>query len=422
MFRFAGLIISIAMTIAVAETVAESNLPKGGQIPKKTNSIVKEAEGNNQDEVVSEDDKVASKKSVSPDKEEDEGNDMELLKAQLESEFYKETTGSLKWALGIMVTFFILFLGYLIFRREKEYKEALKEIRSTLKEARETSTETRRHADSAREWEAKAQEKVKDIEESVNKELEKIRKEGKRVIDKTIKEAERQREISELWNEGVRAINSQNFELAIESFERIVEDYKEESSSAYYNWGTALVALGKRKQDDEADELYRQAFEKYAKAVEIKKDSDDDAYNNWGAALIYLAKLKQGDEADELYRQAFEKCAKAVEIKKDKDDAYSNWGVALIGLAKNKTGENRDKLFKQAEAKLLEAESIKPCSSSYNLACLYALNDNEDKCREWFEKGEEKGTLPTRQVAEEDDDLNNVKDKDWFKRIKWSGE
>jgi len=67
----------------------------------------------------------------------------------------------------------------------------------------------------------------------------------------------------------------------------------------------------------------------------------------------------------------------------------------------------------------VKAEAIKDGSGSYDLACIFALRDDEPNCRKWLETGQEAGTLPTRGHAMKDEDLKNMREKDWFGEIGW---
>ncbi len=247
------------------------------------------------------------------------------------------------------------------------------------------------------------------------------------------------------------------FSQAYEKYGKAVE-IKPEKHEAFYNWGIALYEQAKQKTGNEADELFTQSYEKYGKAVEIKSDKHE-AYNNWGAALYELAKQKMGKEADELFTQSYEKYGKAVELKPDYHEAFYNWGTVLSDHAKQKTGSEADELFAEsyekygkavnikpdyletfnnwtnalvshsrnkagkekddlltkAEILLRNVEDIKSGFGSYNLACINSIRNNEDECLKWLENSYEHGKLVTIEHMNEDSDLDNVRDKDWFK-------
>ena len=336
------------------------------------------------------------------------------IEAELGKEYYKDCVQTLRWALGIIVA----FVAYVVFKSGREHKEALADVKQTLGDAREACKEARAASDKAREYEEKAQERLSRVDEMVGAKLKEIEEKGKALIASLIQEGEKQRKISELWNEGSRAAKAEDFAGAADCFRRIIEDFKVENAVAYNNWGAALCDLAKRKEGAESEELFRASFEKYEKAVQIKPDYHM-AYSNWGNALSDLARRKTGAESEELFRASFEKYQKAVQIKPDYHEAYSNWGKAILILEKSKDGENRGKLLDEAKQKCLKAESIKEGSGAYNLACASVLLGEETECRKWLETGERCGTLPTRGYVMSDADLESVRDKEWFKQIQW---
>ena len=147
-----------------------------------------------------------------------------------------------------------------------------------------------------------------------------------------------------------------------------------------------------------------------------------EAFGGWGNALLEKALNKTGEEADDLFAQAGEKYRKAVEIKPDDFMALDNWGSSLLFRAKIQTGSDADTLIQQAQKKCLAAEKVKRGAGAYNLACIAALHDEKEQCRDWLQIGEEEGTLPTREHAETDDDLAYIREEDWFQQIRWQGE
>jgi hypothetical protein len=308
-------------------------------------------------------------------KNEDYVVENQVLKYAVKS--YEESIATLRWAIGGIITLISVLaaaVGYVVVRHKGEYKEAV--------------SEAKKASESASKCAEKAQEKLDSIDEMVERKLKEIENKGKAQREALIKvadkrreeareEAERQRKISELWNESFRALKNEDYESAANKLEQIVKDFKMKDAAVYNNWGAALSDLAKRKEGEEAERLFVEAFGKYEKAVGIKPDYCE-AYNNWGAALLYLAARKKGDEQRKLLGEAREKC--------------------------------------------LKAESIKRGSAAYNLACANCRLDDEGECKRWLKIGEEERTLQTREYAMKDEDLESVRDKDWFKTIRWKGE
>ena len=205
------------------------------------------------------------------------------------------------------------------------------------------------------------------------------------------------------------------FALAGEKYQAALK-IKPDNHEALNNWGIALSDQAKNKTGGEADRLFALAGEKYQVALKGKPDMYE-AQNNMGSNLFYQAKIKTGEEADYLFAQAGEKYQAALKIKPDYHKALSNWGIALYNQAKTKTGKEADRLFAQSKDLLLKAESISPGDAAYNIACWCAIRRQENECKEWLEKCLNLGVMLSRQHLEKDQDLENVREKHWFKAI-----
>ena len=205
------------------------------------------------------------------------------------------------------------------------------------------------------------------------------------------------------------------FKQSFEKYEQALK-IKPNKHKSLYNWGTALSDLAKTKEGKEADDLFKQSFEKYEQALKIKTDYHE-ALNNWGTALLDLAKTKEGKEADDLFKQSFEKYEQALKIKTDEHKALYNWGTALLDLAKTKEGKEADDLFRQSIKKLMKAEEIKEGEAAYNIACVYALMNKTKESLIWLEKGLKKEPTPSRRHTLLDNDLDNIKDTNDFRRL-----
>ena len=379
-----------------------------------------------------------------------------------------------------------------------ESKEAVAEVKDIRKEADEIKKEARSACDNAQEWEGKAQEKVEKIDKEVKEKLKEIDKEGKEKLkeidkegkeklkeidkraDKKFKEVDdkikkvrkasvqqvsdegkKQREISRMSDEALKAYHEKEYEKACELWKQLTgkdeknwsafnnwglalsgwarqpgvegaEDkfgqacgkyekavrIKPDCHQAFNNWGAALAGWAKLPGVEGAEDKFGLACEKYAEAVKIKPDYHQ-AFNNWGAALDDWAKLPGVEGAEDKFRLAFEKYAEAVKIKPDYHRAYKNWGNAISFLAMKKEGKEREGLLDEAIEKCMAAEGIKKGGGAYNLGCAYALKGDKEKCREWLEVCGAAGELPTREHAMKDADLASVRGEDWFEGLGW---
>jgi len=234
-------------------------------------------------------------------------------------------------------------------------------------------------------------------------------------IRETVSQTQTEMRIRELWNRYGRLLNESKYEEACEQCSEI-DKLKPKDYVVFNNWGSTLGLLAKLRGDET---LFDQAHQKFEQAVNIEPDKYE-AYYNWGIVLAEWARLK-GDE--KLFEQAHQKFEQAVKIESNKPEVYDNWSGILIYWSKLKIGTPEyDGLLKQAEEKCLKAESLRKGSSTYRLARIYALRSDEEQCKKWLLVGQEAGTLPERDYAMKESDLDKVKNEPWFKEIKWKVE
>jgi tetratricopeptide (TPR) repeat protein len=256
----------------------------------------------------------------------------------------------------------------------------------------------------------------------------------KEIIDLSLKENFNEKRINELYQKSQQSKNQQlknslanlfnkwgiNFtnlgkvKKDENLFIQAIEKYETASKlnlkddSIFNNWGSTLYNLAKAKNNDE--NLYNQAFEKFESAFKLnpKKDS---IFFNWGTALCNLAEAKNYD--DNLYNQAFEKFETALRLNPRDFKTFSNWGIALCNLAKAKN--NDEDLYNQAFEKLSKAVELG--SGVYNLACFYSIRKNKKEALELLEKAIENKETSISHILDDDDDWNNFKEDEDFKKL-----
>ena len=206
---------------------------------------------------------------------------------------------------------------------------------------------------------------------------------------------------------------NQLYYQSFEKFQKAIE-IKPDKYDAYLKWGNVLGNLANTKEGEEANQLYYQSFEKFQKAIEIKSDLYK-AYYNWGTFLGELAKTKEGKEAGQLYNQSFEKFQKAIDIKPDSSEAYYNWGTILGDLAKTKTENESEQLYNQSFEKCQRAVELG--GKCYNLACLYALNQNKKDALIYLDKSLSKGEVKANFVKNDIDWKIFLEDSDFLEII-----
>ena len=180
-------------------------------------------------------------------------------------------------------------------------------------------------------------------------------------------------------------------------------------SAVYFNWGSALSDLAKMKGDES---LYRESLEKYTKAAELDS-SRFSVYNNWGSALSNLAEMKRDAG---LYEGSIEKYRKSIELDPDNFIAYSNWICAVGGLVK--LGKPVDACKGEIESMLQSISEQGKDELALNTACLYSLLGEAAKSLEWLERylKTTKDKKPLEEIAS-DTDFDNIRDTGGFKTL-----
>jgi NAD-dependent SIR2 family protein deacetylase len=147
---------------------------------------------------------------------------------------------------------------------------------------------------------------------------------------------------------------------------------------------------------------------------ESLKETASWVYILQGNAFLDQTKQKRGEEADLLFNQATEKYKQALKIKPDRYDALNCLSTTLLYQARLKQGGDRDKILQTAKEKALNAEKIMLGAGAYNLACLSALQNQEDECQKWLNTSWRANNLPDCNHLAQDSDLDPVRGQSWF--------
>jgi tetratricopeptide (TPR) repeat protein len=195
------------------------------------------------------------------------------------------------------------------------------------------------------------------------------------------------------------------FEAGFDKFEAALK-IKPNNYIALSNWGNALTNLAHLKKEPA---LFEAGFDKFEAALKINPDYQI-ALKNWGNALSNLAQLKQDPN---MFEAGFAKFEAALRIDPDNHKTLEVWGGALA-RAYHLTKDT--KYLEQATEVVNQAEKLKP-NNCYNGACLAALKNDEEGCKERLFIAKAANTLPMRKHLKEDPDLANMRDKPWFAEL-----
>lgn len=174
-----------------------------------------------------------------------------------------------------------------------------------------------------------------------------------------------------------------------------------------------LTIAARQEQGEKADQLFQQAYDSFAAVSESYSKYADTLYH-WGFALLHQAQSKPSAEAIKIFEEAINKFSFCNTISPKHLGAAVDGGVALLGLAKNKQVGLDNELYAKAKESFETAEKIQYGMASYNLACMYALQNDGDACLKALENARDNGLVPKEQNIINDDDLQNVKQLPWF--------
>lgn len=177
--------------------------------------------------------------------------------------------------------------------------------------------------------------------------------------------------------------------------------------------GISQTAKARSAEGKIADSMYKAAYREYAEVL-VGDALRADALYHWGFALLHHAKTKTDIEAFKLFEEAAAKFTFCLLLNPSYLGAAINGGVAYMDLARLIAVESDDDLYEQAKTFFEKANEIQAGSASYNLACIYALRNEEEACLKTLENARNKGSIPDVEEIMNDPDLDNVKEQPWF--------
>ena len=192
---------------------------------------------------------------------------------------------------------------------------------------------------------------------------------------------------------------------------------KIDSYSEITNIVESLIAIRKEcgsYEQSEIIKLRKQLEDANIRIDELKATSNKDQLLERESLKYFSRGVEQS--LSNKPTQAVNEYKTALELKPDLHEALNNWGNDLGNLAKTKEGVEAEELYKLAFGKYKSA--IEYGGSSYNLACLFALNGLKDKALEYLEISLSQKEIDILFVEKDDDWVDYLKDPDFIRLLK----
>lgn len=176
------------------------------------------------------------------------------------------------------------------------------------------------------------------------------------------------------------------------------------------------VAKARKSEGGLAEQLYKGAYQGFASVI-IDNPMLSEALYHWGFALLHEAETQAQEQAIETLEDAISKFSFCLLTAPNYLGAAVDGGVAFMELARISPEDSKGYLYKMAQQFFEKAGSIQKGSAAYNLACIYALNEDEEACLAALQLAKDHGTLPDEQLILQDADLSGVHELPWFKEF-----
>jgi len=176
------------------------------------------------------------------------------------------------------------------------------------------------------------------------------------------------------------------------------------------------VAQARKSEAGKAEQLYKGAYQGFAKVIADNQEFSDALYH-WGFALLHEAKQQRKEQAIETLEDAVSKFSFCLLTAPNYLGAAIDGGVAFMELARISEDDSKNYLYRMAEQFFEKACQIQKGSAAYNLACIYALQDDQDACLAALQVAKDYGSLPDEAHILPDLDMQSVIDQPWFKEF-----
>ena len=177
-----------------------------------------------------------------------------------------------------------------------------------------------------------------------------------------------------------------------------------------------LTNAARKAEGEKAEQLFKRAYQDFSGAIQ-KDLLLAEALYNWGFALLHNASIRSGEDAVKTYQEAIEKFNFCMIIDPNYLAAAIDGGVAYMDLARIKSLGAGDLLYEMAMMQFKKANAIQAGSASYNIACIYGLRSDSDKCQRYLEESRDNGSLPDKEAIQFDSDLGNINHEYWFMKF-----
>jgi tetratricopeptide (TPR) repeat protein len=174
------------------------------------------------------------------------------------------------------------------------------------------------------------------------------------------------------------------------------------------------VAQARKSEAGKAEQLYKSAYQGFASVIADNLMFSEALYH-WGFGLLHEARGKPPLEAIEIYEDAISKFSFCLLVSPNYLGAAIDGGVAFMELARVSPEDGKADLYSLAEDFFEKACNIQKGSAAYNLACIYALRGDEQACQQALQQAKQFGSLPDEANIMQDEDMENVKQAQWFK-------